>query len=125
MSTIPADSKRPLMVMQNPPYQGSLARAALDVALSYAAFSQQPILLFRGDGVLALIEDQSPSAIGRKSLRKVIDSMPLYDIDEIYVDERSLQQRGLSRDSLPAFCRAVDPGQQRALVNRASHVLSF
>jgi tRNA 2-thiouridine synthesizing protein C len=125
MSTTLSDAKRPLMVMQSAPYQGSLARAALDVALSYAVFSQQPLVLFRAEGVLALLEDQNPEALGRKSLRKVIDSMPLYDIEEIYVDEQSLLQRGLSRDSLPAFCRTVDAGQQRELVNRASHVLSF
>lgn len=125
MSSIGSDLKSPLMVMQSSPYQGSLARAALDVALSYAAFSQHPIVLFRDEGVLALLAEQEPSALGRKSLRKVIDSMPLYDIDEIYVDAPSLLQRGLSQDLLPAFCLAVDATEQRALVSRASHVLSF
>jgi tRNA 2-thiouridine synthesizing protein C len=117
--------RRPLIVMQSAPYRGSLARAALDVALSYAVFSQHPGILFSGDAVLGLIADQQPETLGRKSLRKVIDSMPLYDIDEIYVDGDALDSHGVPRSKLPEFARILGPAELRSLTEQASHVLSL
>ncbi|MFT7289209.1 MAG: tRNA 2-thiouridine synthesizing protein C [Halieaceae bacterium] len=116
---------RPLLILQRTPYGGSLARSALDVALSYAVFNQRPQILFSGAGVLQLGEGQSPAGLGLKSLRKVIDSFPLYDIEEILVDRESLQQYGLAAAALPDFARLIDRSQTRVIVQTAMPVLSF
>jgi tRNA 2-thiouridine synthesizing protein C len=95
------------------------------MALSFAVFGQEPRLLFSGDAVLALPPGQNPEPLGRKSLRKVIDSLPLYDIDEILVDASSIARHGISEPELPPFARVVDATQQRALLADARHVLSL
>jgi len=115
----------PLIVLSASAYAGSSARAALDLALAFAVFNQQPRLLFCGDGVLQLVEGQSAAAIGRKSLRKVIDSLPLYDIDEIYADGAELAARGIGTESLPPGVQVLDAGGLRDLRNGARHLLSL
>jgi tRNA 2-thiouridine synthesizing protein C len=115
----------PLILLSRAPYDGSLCRSALDLALSFAVFAQEPRLLFCDDAVLALLPGQNPDPLGRKSLRKVIDSLPLYDIDEILVDASSLARHGICEPELPPFARVVDSEQQRELLSEASHVLSL
>lgn len=117
--------KRPLVLLQSAPYEGSLARSALDLALSFAVFAQDPLLVFSGDAVLALKAHQSPAALGKKSLRKVIDSLPLYDVDRVFVDSASLTQRGITTQDLPAFAVALNPSELNALLREADHVISL
>lgn len=115
----------PLLVLQQAPYAGSLARAALDIAMSYAVFAQSPRLLFTGAGVLALIQAQDPAALGRKSLRKIIDSLPLYDVDEIYVDQWSMERSGLDGSLFPAFTRVLNTAELGVLRASASQIVSL
>ncbi|MDP4916715.1 MAG: DsrE family protein, partial [Haliea sp.] len=76
-----AARKSVLVVTRHAQPARSLARAALDTALATAAFEQPVNLLFLGAGVLQLIPHQDSSAVGVRNLRKVIDSMPLYDVE--------------------------------------------
>ncbi|WP_439107321.1 DsrE family protein [Congregibacter sp.] len=124
MTTIDSQ-RRPLLLFQSAPYEGSLGRSALDVALSFAVFAQQPQLVFCGDAVLSLKAGQNAESIGRKSVRKVIESLPLYDVDTVFVDQRSLEATGFSEQDLPAFAIALTPGELRNLLNEASHVISL
>lgn len=116
---------KPLLIIQRGPYSDSLSRSALDVAMSFAVFAQSPTVLFAGDGVRCLTAAQTPSSIGRKSLRKVIDSLPLYDVEFHFADEASLQAQGIAESQLPAETRVLTGEQIAALCNRASQVLSF
>ena len=116
---------KPLLIVQLGPYSDSLARAALDVAMSFAVFAQSPAVLFTGDGVRCLTAAQDPSMLGRKSLRKVIDSLPLYDVDLHFADEASLQGQGIAKEQLPSETCVLDDRQVARLCANASQVLSF
>lgn len=120
-----ADHGYPLIVLSRAPYAGSAARAALDLALSFAVFNQAPQLLFCGDGVLQLAPAQRADAIGRRSLRRVIDSLPLYDVEEVHVDAADLQQRGMDAQGLPAGARLLDAAGVQALRAGAGQLLSL
>ena len=85
------DKKKVLFVLQQDPLSGSLARAGVDTALAYAAFDQPVSVLFCGAGVLQLAPQADTMRAGRRDLRRVIDSMPLYDIEAIFVDRGALQ----------------------------------
>jgi tRNA 2-thiouridine synthesizing protein C len=114
-----------LVVLSQSPYAGSGARAALDLALAFAVFGQAPRLLFQGEGVLQLRPAQDPSRAGRRSLRKLIDSLPLYDIEEIHVLESDAQRLGLHDTALPECARLVDDATARAMRAGARHILSL
>lgn len=120
-----AAGKGVLVVTRHPQLGRSLARAALDTALATAAFDQPVNLLFLGAGVLQLLPEQDSSAVGVRNLRKVIDSMPLYDLEQCYVDADAAQRYGLISADLPAGAILVDRTAQRALCDSHHHILGF
>jgi len=126
MSTLHESSEASVaIVLQSPAYVGSLARSALDLAMSYAVFSQNPQLIFTGPAVSALVGSQEPDSIGRKSLRKVIDSFPLYDLEQVFVDEASLTAHGVAPALLPDFVKVLSAAAIRSLKASATHVISL
>ena len=74
-----------LVISRQPPGH-SLARSALDTTLALAVFDLPVTLLLQGDGVLQLLPEQDGSALGVRSLGKLLDSLPLYDIEQVHVD---------------------------------------
>ena len=120
-----APAAPPLIVLSRAPYAGYAARGALDLVMAFAVFAQNPVVLLCGPGVLALTESQNPAMIERKSLRKVIDSFPLYDIERIYVCERSLRAWGVEPDRLPVCAHIADAGSIARLRAEAGHVVSL
>jgi tRNA 2-thiouridine synthesizing protein C len=114
-----------LLVSRRAPYGSSLARAALDTALAGAAFDRAPTLLFLGDGVLQLLPGQDAQALGTRTHGRVLDSLPLYDVETLYVDAAALARHGLSAGDLPAGAEVVDEAAIRALMAAHDHILGF
>lgn len=119
-----AEKKPVLFVLQQAPLAGSLARAGVDTVLAYAAFDQPVSVLFSGAGVLQLAPDADAMRAGRRDLRRIIDSMPLYDIERVFADREAVCAYGLST-GLPPFVRVVDVDDIRALHSRCDHIMSF
>lgn len=87
------DKKSLLIVLRQAPYGGQAARESLDAILTAAAFEQPLSLLFIDDGVYQLLADQQPQQIEAKNLAATLPVLPMYDVEHIYADEHSLQQR--------------------------------
>lgn len=125
MSTTHTTEHRPLLVLQSSPYDGSFARAALDMVMSFAVFAQRPRVLFAGDAVLALVDEQQVALLGRKSLRKVIDSFPLYDVEDVFADAAALGSGGADSATIPDFVKIVDVEEMRSLYAASCPILSL
>lgn len=126
MTPASAAARNSILVVSRHAHPGSsLPRSALDTALAAAAFDQPVALLFQGEGVLQLLPGQDSRAAGVRNLRKVIDSLPLYDIETLYVDAAAASAFGLQRDTLPAGALWLDAAGVRALLARYDHVLGF
>jgi len=117
--------KTVLVAVRHSPYGSSLARAALDTALAAAAFEQPLKLLFLGDGVLQLLPDQDSSAVGIKNIGKLLSSLPLYDIESVYVDRESAQRYKLDLATSPVPAAALDSQGIRELMGSCDHLLGF
>ncbi len=89
-----------LFVMQTPTYSSNRIQEVLDVILITAAFDQQVSLLLLDDAVFHLKRNQHNVALGCKDISAIYRSLELYDIENIYVEEDSLAQRGLSKNDL-------------------------
>ncbi len=68
----------------------------LDLIMALASFEYRIHLIFYGDGVLSLF-NRDPASIYSKRLH----ALPLFDVNDIWVDEKSLSARKLSASSLP------------------------
>jgi tRNA 2-thiouridine synthesizing protein C len=87
-----------LIVSRQSPYGSSAAREALELALACALFDRDVALLLLDDGVYQLLPDHNPGQIGQKNLGAMQQSLPLYDVDRIYVCQASLNSRGLNAE---------------------------
>lgn len=117
------DRKRHLLVLRRSPYGSGLARASVDLALAMGAFEQHVELLFLGEGVLQLIPGQASDGIGVKNVGRALASLPLVDVERVYVDARALAQYGLEPDQLLLPAIAVEGEDLRALLADCDHLV--
>ncbi|NOR79819.1 MAG: sulfurtransferase complex subunit TusC [Methyloprofundus sp.] len=89
-----------LFVIQSSAYANCKVQELLDVVLITAAFDQKVSLLLLDDAVYHLKKNQQSEAVGEKDIGAIYRSLNLYDIEDIYVEEASLTQRGLSQNDL-------------------------
>lgn len=85
------------------PYGTIYALESLEVVLIAAAFDQDISLVFADDGVYQLTKDQNTEDIGMKNFSRTYTALGDYDIKKIYVEQESLQERGLTLDDLQAL----------------------
>jgi tRNA 2-thiouridine synthesizing protein C len=122
---VATDQKSLLVVVRRSPYGSSLARASLDVALAAAAFEQRLSLLFMGDGVLQLLAEQESQAIGVKNIGRLLASLPLYDIERVYVDAEAAIRYGIDLGNAPVATQALDGPGINQLMTNSDHLLGF
>ena len=120
-----ADKKSLLVVIRRSPYGSSLARAAVDTALAAAAFEQPVKLLFIGDGVLQLLPKQDSQRIGAKNLGRLLASLPLYDVETVYIDAAAATLYGVELTGLPVTTQALDGAGIHQLMTSCDHILGF
>ncbi len=114
-----------LISTRHAPYGNSLAREALDVALTFAAFDHAVSLLFLDDGVLQLLPEQAPDAATQKSIAKILQSLALYEIDNIYADASAMHQRGVTMENSILLVTPLDAAALADLMQQHETVLSF
>lgn len=117
--------KKILLISRHAPYGNSIAREALDAALSAAVYDQDLTLLFMDDGVFQLLKNQQAHTISQKNFSSMLSALPFYDIDKIYVHRESLTQRDIATESLMIEAILVNSLEISALLNQQEHILSF
>ncbi|WP_019530318.1 sulfurtransferase complex subunit TusC [Dasania marina] len=118
-------SKNLLIICRRPPYGNSLAREAIDIALAAGAFEQDISLLFIGDGLWQLNSQQDSAALALKNHGKALTALPLYGIENIYVQAEALAPRQLSAEALLLPVTVLSQTQIAALIDAADTVLNF
>lgn len=93
-------SKRFMYMNTKAPYGTVYALESLEVVLIGAAFEQDVSLAFIGDGVYQLAKGQDTQGIGMKNFSPTYSALGDYDVNKIYVEKESLEERGLSLDDL-------------------------
>jgi tRNA 2-thiouridine synthesizing protein C len=120
--------KKFLYVNRKAPYGTIYALESLEVILIGAAFDQDVSLAFIDDGVYQLKKNQSTtvaSGIGVKDFSKTYRALEDYDIEKLYVDQRSMDERGLTPDDLIVAVEVLDEMQMAELMEQQDVVLSF
>ena len=92
--------KKFMYVNRKAPYGTVYALESLEVVLIGAAFDQDVSLAFIDDGVYELTKGQNTEAIGQKNFSPVYAALGDYDVNKIYVEKESLDERGLTLDDL-------------------------
>ena len=96
-------TKKFVYINRKAPYGTVYALESLEVVLIGAAFEQEVQLVFVDDGVYQLTKGQTTDGIGMKNFSKTYAALGDYDVNQIYIDEQSLADRGLTLDDLQAL----------------------
>ena len=99
--------KKFLYINRRAPHGSIYAHEALEVVLIGAAFDQDVSLAFIDDGVYQLKKNQDTSDINTKNFSKTYGALEMYDVEKLYVEKESLEQRGLSEDDLMVDVKTV------------------
>lgn len=114
-----------LIVNQSAPYGNANAKEALDLALAAATFDQDVQLLYTGDACYQLINRQEPEHIDTKNITKMLKALPIYGIEEIYVDEDKLQQLNINKLANGLSVKIVGNDEIKQLYTNAKTVIRF
>ncbi len=92
--------KKFLYLNRKAPYGTIYAWESLEVVLIGAAFDQDVSLAFVEDGVYQLVKGQDTTGIGMKNFSPTYAALGDYEVKKIYIEQESLQERGLTLDDL-------------------------
>lgn len=92
--------KKFMFVNRKAPYGSIYALESLEVVLISAAFEQEVSLVFSDDGVYQIKKGQNTEGIGMKNFSPTYNALGDYDINKLYVEKESLEERGMTQDDL-------------------------
>lgn len=121
------DSKKTiLIVFTKAPYGSSTFQEALDIVLAAGTFDQHVSLLLSGDACYQLLPDQQPDAIHQKNTSKMMNALPIYGIDNIFVDTKEAMIRGVDESATTTLpVQFINHPEIQELYIRADTVLRF
>ncbi len=117
--------KKFMFVNRKAPYGTIYALESLEVVLITATFDQDVSLVFIDDGVYELLKGQETKGIGIKNHSKTYRALDGYDVEKLYVDRASLEQRGLTEKDLLVPVEVLDTQEMGQLMAEQDVILSF
>ena len=117
-------SKRILFLLTKAPYCSARAVEMLESVLVAGVFEQAVSVLFKDAGVYQLLDGQDGAAVGQRTLGKMLQALPDYDVQRLFVCSASLERLGLAPADLCLPVQCLDQGEQRELVAGQDAVVS-
>jgi tRNA 2-thiouridine synthesizing protein C len=109
--------KKIMHVLRHAPHGKIYSYEGLEMILIMAAYEQDLSVVFIGDGVYAIKKNQDTAGIGIKGFAKTFMALDGYDVEKLYVDRLSLEERGLSEEDLLVDVEVLDSSAIGALMN--------
>ncbi len=116
--------KKFMFVNRKAPHGTIYALEVLEMVLISAAFDQDVSLAFVDDGVYQIKKDQDPAAVDMKNFSKTYRALEGYDIEQLYVEKESLEERGLTEDDLLVDVQVKSRSEMASLMDSMDVVLS-
>ena len=117
--------KKFLYINRRAPHGTIYAHEALEVVLIGAAFEQDVTLAFLDDGVFQLKKDQDTADINTKNFSKTYGALEMYDVEKLYVEKESMDQRGLTKGDLSVEVKIISSGDMQKLIKESEVILNF
>jgi tRNA 2-thiouridine synthesizing protein C len=99
--------KKILFALRKPPHSGAYVQEMLDIIMTAAAFDQEVSILLLDNAVFQLKKQQQPELANLKATAVIYNALPLYDINHLYAETESLEERGLSVTNLEESVIAI------------------
>ncbi|NMW20870.1 MAG: sulfurtransferase complex subunit TusC [Chlorobiaceae bacterium] len=115
--------KKIMHVLRHAPHGTIYSYEGVEMILIMATYEQDISVVFIGDGVYALKKGQDTSAIGTKGFAKTFKAFDGYDVEKLYVDQLSLEERGLREDDLVVDIEVVSSGKIGELMHEQDVII--
>ncbi|MBZ0162191.1 MAG: sulfurtransferase complex subunit TusC [Notoacmeibacter sp.] len=102
------EARKFLYVNRKAPHGSIYALESLEVVLIGAAFEQDVSLAFLDDGVFQIVKGQDTKGIATKNFSNTYRALGDYDVRKLYVEQESLDERGLTVDDLMELTHDTD-----------------
>ena len=112
-------------ISRSAPYGSNRANLCLDMALACAVFEQDVNYVFLDDGIYQLLKGQDGAAIQNKTLGNALETLALYSIENVYVDQQSLKERGIDAAELLPNIQLIENGALSSLIKNADLVFNL
>jgi len=112
-------------LFRSAPHSSSTGREGVDALLAASAYCEDISVVFMGDGVYQLLLGQQTTEILSKDYSPMLKLFDLYDIEQVYVCETSLLERGLAQADLVIAAQPLVPLALSAQLQSADKVLTF
>lgn len=112
-------------VFRTVPHGVTAGREGLDAVLATSAYSEDLHLFFIGDGVFQLLKNQQPKTILSRDYIATFKMLALYDIENIFVCQQSLAERGITEDDMLIDVSVLSPDALTERLQTCQRVLSF
>lgn len=113
-----------LLIQRHSPFNSSHGREALDLLLALAAVEHSVSVLFSGDAVYQLLASQPHPDFKLKAYPQSFKLFALYDIEQVYVCQQALQQRGISANQLSIEATILNNNDIASLLARQHQVIT-
>lgn len=117
--------KKFMFVNRKAPYGTIYALESLEVVLITATFDQDVSLAFLDDGVYELVKGQNSKALGIKNFSPTYRALEGYDVEKLFVERESMQERGLSEADLLVPVEVLSSAEMSALMSEQDVIFSF
>lgn len=112
-------------VFSSAPHGSASGREGLDAVLSTSNYTSDLALFFIGDGVMQLLCGQNPAVILSRDYILTFKMLPLCDVENIYVCENSLCERGLRDTPLIINANIIQYKDMADHINQCAKLLHF
>jgi len=116
-------AKQILYIQRRSPLAGAGAYESLEGAILARVFDQNVTVLFMDDGVYQLCKIDTHQ-LGTRNVNKLCASLGLYEIEQVYVSAKSLEQRGLLTKDLSIAAKVIPAEEISSLISRQEIVIS-
>ncbi len=117
--------KKFMYINRRAPYGTIYALEGLEVVLIGAAFEQDVSVVFVDDGVFQLKKGQDTEEAGMKNFSPAYRALEMYDVEKLYVEKESLEQRGLTVDDLIVPVEVLDSRALAELIEQQDVILNY
>jgi len=117
--------KKFMYVNRRAPYGSIYALESLEVVLIGAAFEQDVSMLFVDDGVYQLKKGQDTKEVDMKNFSPTYRALEMYDVEKLYVEKESMDERGLTQDDLIVPVEVLTTAQAADLMEEQDVVFNF
>jgi len=100
--------KKMMHLIRRVPHGSIYNYEGLESVLIMAAYDQDISMTFVDDGVYMLAKSQDTDAIQIKGFEKTLLALEDYEVEKLYVDKKSLEDRGLTADDLAVEAEILD-----------------